>query len=1225
MKKHRGTIFVLFSMILAFMQVYSVYSVDYKVQSRLSMVYGHLFPKSLGKDENGVFSGLKSSFSCIKLEPVSQTYQKSPEILEKEYGNKYKNLCLLQSLLKNVPGVEVPRLYGLSSTVILDIFSKFAPEIEKLWKELGTLQGSVHELVNSPRVIKNLEIIRAKILELFSSSQVIHFEEGVSVWLTQLLQKDMYLMVRSTGKEDSAINANAGAHESIAYVAPTLQALCGAIGEVVASYFKPEAFIQRIATGENPFVQELFCPVLIQELIGEKLGGADSLEEIPLSGVLFSNEPLYAHDDFKVAVVTASYGHGEGVVANKVASDTFYITTSRATKKLSVLSVVSAKSERLVPERVGTKVVLKERECKKQLSHVPVLSQHMLERLHAVGTLLEKHYSGPRDIEFVVKGDTLYIVQDRPINRKTLMPTYIDVPGDQGISPVVMRKKLTPLVSGQSSVIVITEASQLMCEPDLDTADKKPENMKAAAVIVGQKAKSNSHAAVNFSSRGIPCFYVHDCSEVENLLQNIGKGIVLVVDTQCSELLLWDTKKAAVQTYTKNGWFVHPLPSKLTVQALEYNVAHKSKHRVHKEIEALLQQIGHAESAQALKALARLRIYVNKEVCACTERIHNAYDKIHNADFYSHILQQIKCQVDSLCDELEVHISSGASVLERLYSVKALSAFLLQPTHAYDTELNTYALFSLQDHIAKKELPQNFTADSWLSKYVHYSECALTEDTKNAWHLFLHEVAEMVHPETFKQFVQVLDTLDSLDAVSFWMLAGFDVQRKKHLSAQALCDVLLQEFTQDAVAFLQELKNYKQQLVKYLGAIKIFASPKTVQSAWKSLIDTIVKPCMSDVFINKYSMSSPMVKAIACNFMTTFVNSLDSVIKAMKHSSAFEPQQKVALFAQMLENYAALLDTWALKSGFQSKITYHPSWPLPLYLQKVREAYKRCVFKLTPALLNPSRTFNVQSAMLGSATTFERHYPQTLEDLFTLIHQNLLVVFSAELKASLDMSVLSLPEKMDQLRKEVDAFMWKGIDFSTKATCIGVVITAKQLVLSYNLPLLNHSATFQIVYDKKTKETRFAAQFLGDSRGRWQYIYDALFAFEILCGFELYGKPSLLTSSNDMNGYVTFVWKIFQQTNVSELLGVFIVLANMSFNIPALYVLSPLLNVVGDQKVQKYICEVVNMTTFTTFARDFLDTCIIKKRISLQEIRNIAPLTKSSNPSLSLWCSSKTL
>ena len=73
------------------------------------------------------------------------------------------------------------------------------------------------------------------------------------------------------------------------------------------------------------------------------------------------------------------------------------------------------------------------------------------------------------------------------------------------------------------------------------------------------------------------------------------------------------------------------------------------------------------------------------------------------------------------------------------------------------------------------------------------------------------------------------------------------------------------------------------------------------------------------------------------------------------------------------------------------------------YIHKMEEVLTGRQDATNPAELVASRTFNVAGAALGSKPRWQRIAPKllTLEDIFTLIHQNLLVIESVYAKTDL--------------------------------------------------------------------------------------------------------------------------------------------------------------------------------------------------------------------------------
>ncbi len=106
----------------------------------------------------------------------------------------------------------------------------------------------------------------------------------------------------------------------------------------------------------------------------------------------------------------------------------------------------------------------------------------------------------------------------------------------------------------------------------------------------------------------------------------------------------------------------------------------------------------------------------------------------------------------------------------------------------------------------------------------------------------------------------------------------------------------------------------------------------------------------------------------------------------------FTDAKKVELFTQMLAPYFELLKGWTTQlSG--NLLQYQSSWPLDKYLKELKSRLDATGNETNQ--LNSSGSFRVYSAILGSTTAFDRALPNTKEDVFTLIHQNLLTSMNA--------------------------------------------------------------------------------------------------------------------------------------------------------------------------------------------------------------------------------------
>lgn len=83
-------------------------------------------------------------------------------------------------------------------------------------------------------------------------------------WLDK--HSPQFIIVRSTGKEDSETNTNAGGNASIPFIRPDPVEISKAMGEVIQSYFGEKSILQRLAARDcSIFDEQLFIPVLIQK------------------------------------------------------------------------------------------------------------------------------------------------------------------------------------------------------------------------------------------------------------------------------------------------------------------------------------------------------------------------------------------------------------------------------------------------------------------------------------------------------------------------------------------------------------------------------------------------------------------------------------------------------------------------------------------------------------------------------------------------------------------------------------------------------------------------------------------------------------------------------------------------------------------------------------------------------------------------------------------------
>ncbi|MBT4856115.1 hypothetical protein HOM50_05120 [bacterium] len=491
------------------------------------------------------------------------------------FGSKHDNLQVLSSV---VGQEHVPAFLGLSDQKITQFLEQQGAGTFALWKKFTTNQSkSIKQLKNGSCSL--IEQISANIKQVFSAADPESLLDTKTLaWLTQIKNKNGYLMVRSTGAEDSATCANAGGNESIAYVKPEPRSVVDAIGSVIASYFGSQSFKNRLNAGEDIFAEIPPMPVLLQELIGETVDGALKETGIPVSGVMFTNEPLYTGTEkFHVTRINSSYGHGEGVVANLVPTDTFMISPSLRNKSLQTQSVIAQKRARIIPNKDGKQYKLVSIDNNTTIANRASLSTQSLQTLYDLGRKIERHYQQATDVEFVVLNGAVYLVQARPVIRTQATPSYLNKAAIDKLTsnPIQEEVDFSTIVPAGSKLLTLFKSSDILIEQNIETAEQnyKPHHK---LVIVAIPAAANSHPAVNFATINVPVIFVPEFEQVKTLIKNVDSSNLCICDMQRNTLYAWNNsiKQFNEKPFVYQGWYSHPMPLQLSLSTKKTTVTY---------------------------------------------------------------------------------------------------------------------------------------------------------------------------------------------------------------------------------------------------------------------------------------------------------------------------------------------------------------------------------------------------------------------------------------------------------------------------------------------------------------------------------------------------------------------------------------------------------------------------------------------------------------------------
>ena len=118
------------------------------------------------------------------------------------------------------------------------------------------------------------------------------------------------------------------------------------------------------------------------------------------------------------------------------------------------------------------------------------------------------------------------------------------------------------------------------------------------------------------------------------------------------------------------------------------------------------------------------------------------------------------------------------------------------------------------------------------------------------------------------------------------------------------------------------------------------------------------------------------------------------------------------------------------------------------------------------------------------------------------------------------------------------------IGFKFESTLIGINLEENKITYFFNIPLRNHSATFEIIYNAKDQNIIFAMQFIGEARERFQMMAEFIKLFSSIVNVPIVQGPLV----NQRQGFLDFAFKLSDKNQVVPLLQLIQDLISASFN-----------------------------------------------------------------------------
>jgi len=208
-------------------------------------------------------------------------------------------------------------------------------------------------------------------------------------------------------------------------------------------------------------------------------------------------------DNREHVVIEAAWGLGELVVQGDVRPD-HYVVDKTGTRILE--RMVNHKDAMLTRSAAGDNQRVELDEVK---ATARVLSDDEIRRLTELAIKDESHYGVPQDAEFAIAGESMYLVQTRPITA-VAATTSATAPGVLESEPIVRGLGASPGTASGAVRVLQTSAEGFRFQAGevlvatMTSPDWVP-LMRRAAAIVTDGGGMTSHAAIVSRELGVPC------------------------------------------------------------------------------------------------------------------------------------------------------------------------------------------------------------------------------------------------------------------------------------------------------------------------------------------------------------------------------------------------------------------------------------------------------------------------------------------------------------------------------------------------------------------------------------------------------------------------------------------------------------------------------------------------------------------------------------------------
>lgn len=785
---------------------------------------------------------------------------------------------------------------------------------------------------------------------------------------------------------------------------------------------------------------------------------------------------------------------------------------------------------RLVPGKKG----LEEVDNPSSLAMEQSLDMEMAMVLHEVAKDIERSYGMRMDIEFVVDPVQrhIHIVQARPIplgDRKNMKPAatspeFVRKMKEKGITPI-KGEIVTPdvnraaVISDPSEVIICATIGEALSRYLKNTSGK------IKAVIIQKPAADTSHEAGEFNSKAIPVLQVESLAGAQKILDRVGKKeSSLILDPQRKSLIEHapsTEEELYAQGVLKEGIFRSTLSYHVTPYHYRFNTADiefretmlsdfrgKSFGDVIREANQ-----GNPEATQSL--LSFMYGLMENATPLNTSKFNDVLDDLttpkrgeSNALLIGHVgsimrkLGVVQRHYEMDKDVFKQVMIAGAEMvlaLETLENEPSDEAFT-KYLNLYEKFLGTITAGIKRDVLSEsffKELAEKKHAMEMLPKIeglgfnprqqalylqlVKAQKYLINKNDHPKWEGFVRDICR--DEVRANKLALMIRDLAKLGILNEWVNVSFmEAYERNGGNPDAMLDSLS-----------QELKASEQALASVARAHTTIRGMKAQIALWQEpanfekQFSLYQKQLASVRRAIAYDDKEPtLVKLAKLSAAKELVDAMDLSTKALEKSPLYTDKNLQAIrFKQMIIEMDKLMHEWVGFAGYDSSA---------FYTRRVFNTFLDTVkvdAKLGASDLSPSGRFGVNGATVdrqtpGDEAVSRNHNYSTLEDYFTLVHQNILVSIARLNQECCRSLEQHQPSMLTRLEASFKGFAKDHSD-TYDATPVSIQIENGEVRKQYNLPLRNHSAMIEVAQHSAREELTIKFKAFGQNsrNSRW--------------------------------------------------------------------------------------------------------------------------------------------